>query len=400
MKAGYYSPSQRGAGVTYKALGADLYAGVSGIAWFLGELASVTQADALRRTTLGAMRQARTRLERVPPGSRLGFYTGWMGVAFVAAHLGRLLAAPELTAWASQLLTQIQQLPRVACEVDLLDGRAGAIPALLVLADLLADPSLLTFARQLGDEILQRAEQGDFGWSWPSTVFAARHNLTGFSHGAAGIGYALFELSRATGAAKYSCAAAAAFRYERHWFVADVGNWPDFRTDPSERRQRQQPSPFAVYWCHGALGIALSRLRAYEITKNAVYRAEAQIALQTTQRMLETRLRSTTENYSLCHGLAGNAEVLRYGCQVLGDQANLKQALIHQVANLGIEQYGDQIQHWPGGVNGGENPSLMVGWAGIGHFYLHLYHSHLPSPLLLRTSDFVAAMGKPYFPAS
>src|SRR5207248_579183 len=47
----------------YRALGPDLYAGTAGIALFLAELAAVTGEPTVRRTALGAIRQALTHFE-------------------------------------------------------------------------------------------------------------------------------------------------------------------------------------------------------------------------------------------------------------------------------------------------------------------------------------------------
>ena len=66
------------------------------------------------------------------------------------------------------------------------------------------------------------------------------------------------------------------------FFNSDVGNWPDFREE-SQRPNRKSPPSYKTFWCHGAPGIALSRLRAYQITGNEVYKEEAEIALNTTR---------------------------------------------------------------------------------------------------------------------
>ncbi|HYP18471.1 MAG TPA: lanthionine synthetase LanC family protein, partial [Chloroflexia bacterium] len=52
----------------------------------------------------------------------------------------------------------------------------------------------------------------------------------------------------------------------------------------------------------------------------------------------------------------------------------------------GMVQYGQQRMPWPCGVmGGGENPSLMLGLAGIGYFYLRLYDpDKVPSVLMLQ----------------
>jgi len=56
------------------------------------------------------------------------------------------------------------------------------------------------------------------------------------------------------------------------------------------------------------------------------------------------------------------------------------------VAADGIRSYVKQGMPWPCGNGGaGESPNLMLGTAGIGHFYLRLYDSQAVAPILLMT---------------
>ena len=79
-------------------------------------------------------------------------------------------------------------------------------------------------------------------------------SLTGFSHGAAGIAYALLRLYSATQELNYLEAALEGIEYERSVFSEKHANWPDFRSV-----EGRNPG-FPVHWCHGAAGIGLGRL--------------------------------------------------------------------------------------------------------------------------------------------
>ena len=109
---------------------------------------------------------------------------------------------------------------------------------------------------------------------------------------------------------------------------------------------------------HGAPGIALSRLRASELLGDSQFRSEALTALQTTRDSVRSGLHSG--NHSLCHGLAGNAEILAEGRPLLGDES---ENLVHTIALTGIETYGQPGRYWPGGVPGGRTASLFLGLA-------------------------------------
>jgi lantibiotic modifying enzyme len=226
------------------------------------------------------------------------------------------------------------------------------------------------------------------GYSWRSPDFPNQRNLTGFSHGTAGAGYALLELFEATDDSKYLIAAEQAFRYERHWFDVAARNWPDLREEPAKGSRVRRPLSFTTSWCHGAPGIALSRLRAYELCNREEYRAEALTAIKTTREAVMVSLRSGVGNFSLCHGLTGNAEVLLHGCRVLGQKGVDESALALAVADLGIDTYADRGLSWPCGTGSGETPNLMLGLAGIGHIYLRLHSSETPSVLVLQREAF------------
>jgi lantibiotic modifying enzyme len=240
---------------------------------------------------------------------------------------------------------------------------------------------------QLGEELQETAVQFEDSYSWNTSTPLRERNLTGFSHGTAGIGYALLELYNVTGNMSYRRAGELAFNYERYWFDAEKGNWPDFRGETARGKRNKQPLSFGISWCHGAPGIALSRLRAYEILKDERCKGEALTALQTTRAMIEARLHTETMNFSLCHGLAGNAEVLLIGNQVLDHEFSCGFQVASEVARAGIKRYAAPNHPWPCGAGGGTTPSLMLGLAGIGYFYLRLHDSAIPSILILQCQN-------------
>jgi lantibiotic modifying enzyme len=91
-------------------------------------------------------------------------------------------------------------------------------------------------------------------------------------------------------------------------------------------------------------------------------------------------------NFSLCHGLGGNAELLIYGAEVLKrkDWAAAAQHLGLQ----GVQMYEKNRMPWPCGVlGGGETPNLLLGLAGIGHFYLRLHDPTAYPSVLIVTSQ-------------
>jgi lantibiotic modifying enzyme len=203
----------------------------------------------------------------------------------------------------------------------------------------------------------------------------AEKPLTGFSHGAAGIAHALLELAAVTGDERYRKTAFDAFAYERSVFSEAEGNWPDFREERAQSEEDIEGDVFMVAWCHGAPGVGLGRLRAFEQTGDQRLRDEIDVALKTTFE------RGFGLNHSLCHGDLGNLEFLIEAGRTLNDSALLSEVgrVTDSILNS-IDAYG-----WMCGTPRGiETPGLMTGLAGIGYELLRLAApERVPSVLLL-----------------
>jgi lantibiotic modifying enzyme len=374
------------AGTVYRCLGPELYSGTSGVALFLAELYRVTGDRAYRNAAFGALRHAFSRIDSIPSSIRIGLFSGWTGIALVAARVAVLFDEPSLFDEAKDLVKRAAAQPCERKEFDMISGRAGAIVALVVLRALLDDPELLDHAARFGCELVESADRDQDTYSWKLPGIKSYRNLTGFSHGTAGAAVALLELYAATGETRFRDAALRAFQYERNHFDAGHGNWPDFRRNDPIGGRRPSKFPCISFWCHGAPGIALSRLRACELLGEESFKGEATIALTTTRESIVAAHESSSGNYSLCHGLAGNGEAIVYGGQVLEDPT-ADRTIVFETALAAIERYGVRDGTWPCGTHVGETPGLMLGLSGIGHHLLRLNQPSTPSVALLKKHE-------------
>ena len=192
----------------------------------------------------------------------------------------------------------------------------------------------------------------------------------------------MLEAHAFNGDARYLQTARGAFAYEDRLFVEDAGNWVDV-SQPFGHDARSVHGSCQTAWCHGAPGIALARLHAREIDTEAadVHDTLAGVALTTTVSALRANIENPGHDTTLCHGLIGLAQIAEIGGEMRGDEDH-RYAAREATLSL-IDRYGDS-RHWPTNTwHADQNPSLMVGLAGIGHHLLRLAEPNVPPILTL-----------------
>ncbi|MES3152183.1 lanthionine synthetase LanC family protein [Sphingomonas faeni] len=381
-------------------LGPTLYDGTAGIGLFLARLHKATGDPLAARTAAGAIAHALDRAADIPDALHRGVYTGFLGIGYAAIEAGAALERDDLHAQGLAMVHRAVALsPDGRLAIDVMSGNAGIIPVLLALGAAHDDAELTDAAIVAGERLLDAAEPSERGLSWNAMGEMAelvdlsglsddlvadfrtqrRPNLTGLSHGAGGVGWALLELAAATGDDRFAAAGRAAFAYEDSWFDAAADQWPDLRSHDPGTPLGAAPAA----WCHGAVGIGLARIRAFALTGDAGMRTAIESALRISARSVIGQLARRSGNYSLCHGAAGDAEIFLAWAQASGDAQ--ARALVDEIARHGIERYAGAGRPWPSGTPGaGESPSLMLGLAGTGHFYLRAHDPDaIPSALLI-----------------
>lgn len=369
------------------ALGPELYDGTSGIALFLSQLYRFTKNEEYYKTAEAAATQALLHVEQIPFINRFGYYKGIIGVAYVAAKIGKMFHNNRLLENAWEVLENLCLSYKETHLLDIMSGNAGAIPALFdIYSNIFHEEKIYSLASYLGKELMSLSVKEAVGWSWDSksnNIPNTDHNLIGFAHGAAGIGFSLLELYSKTGLNEYLCGAENAFAYENQWFDQHNDNWPDFRTINTLPKKGSPNLRYTIAWCYGAPGIGLSRLRAYQLLHDEKYLDNCKASIRTSIKLIRQQIDTQKEtDFSLCHGLTGICEFLLYAYTILGDYSYKSIAV--DVAIEGVRRYVNHGLPWPCGIPTGESLDLMLGLAGIGYFYLRLHDlSTVQSPLML-----------------
>jgi hypothetical protein len=363
-------------------VGGDMYAGTAGIAVFLAHLFEATKNQLYKRTALGAFQHA---LAQSRAGqAHIGAYSGLSGLLYCALTCSAVFGDRPLDRTVSELVSKVTALSCHERQTDIIDGRAGAIRVLLAVHGKKARcrEQALRTAIELGDQVLALAHRADEAWSWDTTYFPHHHNLLGYAHGTSGIAAALYELYQVTREPRFREAAMGALRYECKHFDKQKRNWPDFRDQNAfGKSSNPDEANYMCAWCNGAPGtiLALARILAQESDASLIELLEA--GLKTTRLGIRTECVKNNDSFCLCHGLAGNAEILLQ-VQSLLNRNDLEEAVI-STARAGIKKYHENVT-WPCGVpGGGQTPGLLLGLAGIGYFYLRLHDRSVPSPLYI-----------------
>jgi type 2 lantibiotic biosynthesis protein LanM len=356
-----------------------LYNGSAGVGLFLAALTKVTGSTEYRELALAALQPLR-RLSRTRPAAPVlqtmgvGTAAGLGAVVYALVRTADFLNEPALREDAMRIAGWLSDdVIRADKAFDVLSGSAGAILALLALHRSVEEGQLLERASACGRHLLaHRVTVAGGHRAWKPLKGALP--LTGFSHGAAGIAYALASLALATGNEGFLDAAREGVRYERSLFDVGQGNWPDLR----ESTESGQGTTFRTSWCHGAPGIVLARLGGLPILDDAAVRDEIERGLVTTE---QTR---PEEVDHLCCGNLSRIDVLLEASRRL-DRPALAEAANRQAARvLRNAQATGSFQLFSNLPRGVYNPGLFQGTAGIGYELLRLATPEaLPCILLL-----------------
>jgi rhamnogalacturonyl hydrolase YesR len=146
---------------------------------------------------------------------------------------------------------------------DIIYGAAGIGLFLLRMYDLTNNPEYLNYSRYAGNWLVNQAIPVSSGYKWAVSNYCP-YIYTGFSHGAAGIGYFLAELFAHTNDSIYLEYAEGAGQWLIDIAVPEAGGckwWSKDGATPS----------YATGWCHGPAGTCLLFMKLYQITSNNIY---------------------------------------------------------------------------------------------------------------------------------
>jgi type 2 lantibiotic biosynthesis protein LanM len=257
---------------------ADLYSGSVGIALFFAAVERVAPRSGLLAFALGAIQPLIAHLsvsgDDLADESGLGGLTGIGSAVYALTCMSELLGRTDLMQHAERAANLITE-KRIDADValDVTSGSAGALLALLTLHEANGSLVALERATMCGQRLLARLE--DAGNDVRGIRTLEGRFLTGFSHGAAGMAYALCRLFGVSGDATFLVGARQLIAFERAAYSSLNDDWPDLRHPGAPQ--------FMPSWCHGAPGIGLARVAGLNVIDHDETRREIDRALAITQ---------------------------------------------------------------------------------------------------------------------
>jgi lantibiotic biosynthesis protein len=359
-----------------RALPPHFYDGTAGVAFFLLHLYQTHPHPVFEKTLKGVLQHLHS--QKLSDEEQLnGFYQGRAGVIYVLHYAAKILQNNAYALKADEFLSLLLASVEEEKDTDIISGAAGIILFLLELSCQHIKGEELTHAAiKLGEKLIAKAQKSSEGYSW-KTMEGIQQNLTGFAHGASGIAAALCKLFAQTNNETFLHACKEAIRYEDAFFNAQQQNWPDFRFINSNKKAEDETCSLA--WCHGAPGIGWTRLRLYQLTGDSSFLKHVDAAITSTKKYLNAE---AVNNFSLCHGLFGNAAFLLSASHILNREELKKDVFI--LAEECIHQFIKKNIPVPGGYGTLlESPCFMQGSSGVGYFFLCLLNEKMLPDVLM-----------------
>lgn len=333
----------------------SLYDGSLGIVLFLAYLGSESGDS---RYSAFAKEALQTCLDTITDVQErnLSLFSGLLGYAYTLIQVSFLWKEQKYYKEALTYIDKIRSIIKDDKQLDVVGGSAGAVLLLTQLYSQTSNAEFKLLACECGEHLKRELED---------RMENNKVLLNGLSHGLSGYAWAFVELWAITGLQEYKSFAKLLLEMERRDYSRTNNNWRDKRSE--------QPNEFqAVYWCHGAPGIGLSRLHMLQRIDDSDMLAEIDAAKS---KIIEDGLHLPP---FMCHGSLGNIDILLSMENILGSARDSKTA----------QELGFEICLKYNKISAKDFPlGLMTGMAGFGYGLLRLNNPEIPSILSLEIPE-------------
>jgi lantibiotic modifying enzyme len=365
----------------------DLYTGTAGIVLFLIELSRATGDKSwLQEAMYGADWLIAGLPEKLDPEqSQAGLYVGVPGVGLAIHQVAKASSDEKYRKGAERCLELVHAGAKPAGAgvewdpgLDVMAGSAGTILYLLHMARELDRPASRELALKAGMRLAEQGipEAGGRKWRFASTPDATRL-MPNFSHGTAGIAYALATLHLETGRQEPLDAALAGGRYLQA--VANTANAGGegcliFHHEP----EPDGKDLYYLSWCHGPAGTVRLFYQLAKTTKDDAWMSWVRRGARSiaASGIPEKQTPGFWNNAGQCCGLAGVADLFlrlhKATGEGLGFAQQVGEALLAKATPAGDGLKWVHAEHRVRPDYVYAQTGYMQGAAGIGLLLLHL----------------------------
>ncbi|PDY98441.1 type 2 lantipeptide synthetase LanM [Bacillus thuringiensis] len=338
----------------------SLYDGLSGISLMYLSLWKITKENDYLATAEKIVFDIMSRIDSTKKDIPIGAFTGVSSILYTVLNFYALTDKAVYALYAKKLVFMIRnKLPKDSF-LDVISGIAGTLIVLIRYYELTRELEILELAKKCGDLIINKAikvSSQEVGW-----ITIDKKPLSGFSHGNAGIIFALHLLNKHINSKNIKDIISKGLRFE-------VNNkyrsrWNDLRTS--------KPGSDIGAWCHGSAGILLSRLELQSSDDNYIIN---QSKIDIDHAIFNIKQFGFGKEQNLCHGDIGNALImLKYAEHTQEEKWNV---MLQDYFSKVIPSYILELQ------NNIKPLGLMTGLAGVVYGLLLFYDLRLPNVLTL-----------------
>lgn len=362
----------------------DIFNGSSGIALYFMALFEYSGKQENLKIAEDIVNRALKSAEVLEARS-FGFYTGITGVIYTCIRLYELNRKKKYLKAASSLAkTNQENMVNRTVKADFLSGYSGSLFVITLLYHHVQSDTILTMIQQMVNRLIQEARISETGLKWDyDRSKSSFDSLAGFSHGASGIAYSMMQVGNYFKNEGLIYLAEQALQYEMQYFNLESDNWLDLRLG-SYRLGLADAYKWDLNlflpemkdvnsWAHGAAGIGLARLYAWQISGNKTYLEQCKTALN---RCMADLKKMDRTDFSLCSGYSGMLPFLLKFHQLSSEDLSLELYTLIELANDQYEQKGSYNTYISANSF---DYGLLSGKAGIGYMLLQLLNPEMNS---------------------
>ncbi|EOO58623.1 type 2 lantibiotic biosynthesis protein LanM [Bacillus cereus VD196] len=349
-----------------KVMDDTLYDGITGMAVMYLLLWRVTKDYKYLRIAEDMMEDMMCRFQSNQlhlPSHSIGAFSGISSILYASLSFYFYTQNEKYILFSYAMIEDISNLLQLDRHYDIIGGVAGLLLVLIKFYEITRDQDILEVAKSCGNFLINQAihiNNNEVGWKGISQKL-----LTGFSHGNAGIIFALQRLYTYNKDEEIVNIIRKALSFENNNKVNTF--WIDLR--------KSNKQIDAMTWCHGSPGILLSRL---ELQKSIHVSFSQQIQLDITFALSNILQHGFHNDNSLCHGRIGNILILLQYARRVHDKKLQKAS-----QNLICEIVKEMRFESENPLNPRENIGIMTGLAGVVYALLYVCDDTLPNIMTL-----------------